>query len=175
MLKLKKFLKEIYMRSCYEFKPEKSNRATYLQSLTDEQLFDRYYTYNDHKSNFFKDALTQVRRGEVDQVKYTVTYQYPWLRQLEGTPYNYIFNRISNEMEVPISSIMPEYKLNAEAIASDLEAILSEKNNLVYTVKAREKRDQKIQTYFIAELVDFILDLINRGYKFKSDEILHVE
>lgn len=137
------------------FDPEKSQRASYLNNLSDKELFQRYFV-RDNNISWVDDLNEEKERTLVSNPEKNV---YPLTLSIFGQPLNYFCALIHKK----IAPFAPSgYKLNAKSILEDLEAMLSENKNETRKVAVSGKT-----SLFIVQIANFTLELHDRGIEFK--------
>lgn len=131
------------------FDPKKSVRATYLNNLTDKQLFERYLKPAG-KTTWLQDMDEELNTFKPNS---TTEFLYPLCVSLEGKNLDYIISAIN--LKIPSEFIPNGYKLNSKQILTDVEAVLNENRNLTRQASLSENT-----TLFIADVSAYFVNLI---------------
>ena len=137
------------------FDPEKSARARMLNNLSQKELFNRYYM-TDNGVSWLKNLNTELNKTKPQNSDEDL---YPYLVSLIGKALDFIPSYINKKM---MPFIPKNYKLNAAAIARDIEAVLAE--NIAETRAA--SRANKANSY-IVEAMEFFVERLNDGLNYQ--------
>ncbi len=132
------------------FKPENSKRARYLQSLSQRDLFNRYFVRTNKDQNFLQDFNNELARTDVNG-----NYVNLFTVSLVGEPLSYIPSLVNYKFAAFIPA---NYKINGTVLCQDMEAMLKE--NPAETKKAAMTEEA---TNYIVDMGDFLVERINFG------------
>lgn len=134
------------------FDPNKSGRATALMNMSDSQLFNRYFMYDNGVDwiDDFNNIKSEVKPDGSD--KYPKIYSL----SLAGHPLSVLCTIIHKRLLEPYAPL--GYKFNSKNFVEDLESILNDNTlqslNASGTAKANE---------FIVQLSNFFVETICKG------------
>lgn len=137
------------------FDPQNSTRGKALLNATPQQLFERYFT-KDNNVSWLKDFNTELNKEQPGDPN---SYLYPYLVSLIGEALNFIPSYLHRKVNKYIPA---GYKLNAGAVARDVEAILQENPNQTRMASTNNKANK-----FIVEVMEFCVERFNKGLDYK--------
>ena len=140
-----------------EFSLEESKVAQELNSLTNEEIVDRYFVKGSYGKE--KGFLEEMEQGINLKTPDTNVPKFPLAKSIAGPNLNYFFSTISDT--VAGYWVVEGYKLNVERIWQDFEDVLKEYRRETAAVSAnRETMSQFIQK--ISNFFNYLL--LTRAY-----------
>ena len=138
------------------FDPTKSKKARELMNMSSQAVFERYFV-KDNNVSWVEDFNNEKNETVFNNEEKNA---YPFVTSIVGEPLNVICSIIHKTLNAYIPK---GYKLNAKAMITDLEAILSENMN-----ETRKAAVTKKATPFIWQLSVFSVEIYNKRIEYCS-------
>lgn len=160
------------------FTPEMSKRSLAIESLSNEQIFNRYITRQLTDSSFSKDFNKELNAKNENN-----DFKYRSIVSMIGDNVDYLHT----VLEIKVLPVLPEgYKLNMPNIFADVEMILEDNRSKVkdaienqarVNLEKQKNPNQKINavTPFVRQMVNYLSQKMLHSYVLKDDNTFTID
>lgn len=165
-------------QNALSFTPEMSKRSLAIESLTNQQIFNRYIIKSLSNSSFGDDFDDELNAKNENN-----DYKYRSIVSLLGDNVDYL----RTVLDIKVSPVLPEgYKLNMPNIFADVEMILEDnrskvkeaiENQVRVNLEKQKNPNQKINavTPFVRQMVNYLSQKMLHSYILKDDNTFTIE